>query len=112
MTGAHRGGRVDTVAIGSPTATESTLPAPRGDNDYHAAYLAAGGAGDDPTYWFRGTDQRAELVRRYAWAVPDAAAIAALAARSPLVEIGAGTGYWARLLAAAGADIIAYDDYS
>ena len=32
-----------------------------------------------------------------------------IAAHSPLVEIGAGGGYWARCLREAGADIIAYD---
>jgi hypothetical protein len=59
---------------------------------------------------FRGAyDARDRLRARYAYAVPDAAALAALAALSPLVEIGAGLGYWASLLAARGADIIAYD---
>ncbi len=45
----------------------------------------------------------------WAWAVPDERAIRTLADYSPLVEIGAGTGYWARLAAEAGADIVAYD---
>lgn len=52
---------------------------------------------------------RKELVKRYAWAIPNEQALEAIAAWSPLVEIGAGTGYWARLLAERGADIIAYD---
>lgn len=52
---------------------------------------------------------RRRLVRRYSFAIPDDAAVAAIAALSPLVEMGAGTGYWASLLAAAGADIVAYD---
>jgi hypothetical protein len=30
---------------------------------------------------------------------------------SPIVEIGAGTGYWARLVADAGGDILAYDKH-
>jgi len=46
---------------------------------------------------------------KYAWAVPDADAIAALVKHSPLIEIGAGRGYWAGLASAAGADIIAFD---
>ena len=45
----------------------------------------------------------------WAWAVPDEAAIQTLVEHSPIVEIGAGTGYWARLAAEAGADIVAYD---
>jgi len=51
---------------------------------------------------------RKDLCKRYAWAVPDDAAIRALA-RKPLVEIGAGTGYWAHLVAGAGGDVVAYD---
>lgn len=45
----------------------------------------------------------------WAWAVPDENAIETLQHYSPIVEIGAGTGYWARLAAEAGADIVAYD---
>ncbi|CAM9339292.1 unnamed protein product, partial [Phaeothamnion confervicola] len=50
-----------------------------------------------------------ELVRRYAWAIPDERAIQAAAEFSPIVEIGAGGGYWASLLRARGADVKAYD---
>ncbi len=46
---------------------------------------------------------------RWAWAIPDEKAIAVLVRYSPIVEIGAGTGYWARLAAEAGADVVAYD---
>lgn len=52
---------------------------------------------------------RQALTRRYAWAIPDEDAIRAIAAWSPIVEIGAGTGYWASLLSQAGADVVAYD---
>lgn len=47
----------------------------------------------------------------YAWAVPSEEAIDVLREHSPLVEVGAGRGYWARLAADAGADIIAFDPY-
>lgn len=47
--------------------------------------------------------------RMYAFAVPTAAAIEVLKQHSPLVEIGAGTGYWASLLQKAGGDIVALD---
>ena len=50
--------------------------------------------------------------RRYAWAIPTEEAVRALAefARGRgLIEIGAGLGYWAKLLGAAGADVAAYD---
>lgn len=45
----------------------------------------------------------------YAWAIPNQEAIDTLVKHSPLIEIGAGRGYWAALAAAQGADIIAFD---
>jgi hypothetical protein len=53
--------------------------------------------------------EREQGIREYAFAVPDEAAIQALVKLSPLVEFGAGTGYWAALLTAHGADVVAYD---
>lgn len=53
---------------------------------------------------------REELVDRYSWAVPTPEAIEALAQFSPLVEIGAGRGYWAVLLKEAGAEIDCFDE--
>lgn len=52
---------------------------------------------------------REQALSKYSWAVPNEGAIDLIARYSPLVEIGAGTGYWARLLEDAGADIVAYD---
>jgi hypothetical protein len=46
---------------------------------------------------------------KYAWAIPDQEALDILVQHSPLIEIGAGRGYWAALAAAEGADIIAFD---
>jgi hypothetical protein len=48
---------------------------------------------------------------QYAWAVPNEEAIGVLVEHSPLVEVGAGRGYWARLAAQAGADILAFDPF-
>jgi hypothetical protein len=67
---------------------------------------------DDPAGLEYSLWRRNELVQKYAWAIPDEFAIRAIAARSPIVEIGAGNGYWASRLALAGADIVAYDDRS
>ena len=53
--------------------------------------------------------RRRELAARFAWAVPDESALTVLAALGPLVEAGAGTGYWAALLRDRGADVLAYD---
>jgi hypothetical protein len=52
---------------------------------------------------------REDARKRYAWAVPTDEALDAIAKLSPIVEIGAGTGYWAALLSTRGADVIAYD---
>jgi hypothetical protein len=52
---------------------------------------------------------RDHATRRWSWAIPDEHAIAMLVKYSPLIEIGAGTGYWAALASAAGADVVAFD---
>ena len=53
--------------------------------------------------------RRRELAALFAWALPDEAALAVLARHGPLLECGAGTGYWAALLRARGADVLASD---
>lgn len=52
-----------------------------------------------------------DIKRRYSWAVPNEEALTTIAAHSPrgVVEIGAGGGYWTRLLRDRGVDVIAYD---
>jgi len=52
---------------------------------------------------------RERCVDLYSWAVPTEEVIEALAQFSPIVEVGAGRGYWAALLQEAGADVVAYD---
>jgi len=52
---------------------------------------------------------RRRLCAKYSWAIPNDEAISECVVRSPLVEMGAGTGYWARLIKEAGGDIVAYD---
>jgi hypothetical protein len=54
-------------------------------------------------------DFRRTMVNRFAWAIPNETAVLAIAEYSPLIEIGAGTGYWAWLLRQVGADVIAFD---
>ena len=52
---------------------------------------------------------RKKLIWAYSWAVPTPEAIAEIARHSPLIEIGAGTGYWAWLVRQAGGDVLAFD---
>lgn len=75
---------------------------------------AGAGRGAGPQPWpahaaLRAWREAGRECHFYAYAPPTAAALAALAARAPLVEVGAGTGYWARCLRGAGAAVAAYD---
>jgi hypothetical protein len=54
-------------------------------------------------------DMRLMLAQRYAYVFPSDSALAMLAGLEPLVEIGAGTGYWAHRLRALGVDVVAFD---
>jgi len=52
---------------------------------------------------------RSSLVRKYSWAIPNEKALETIISYGPLMEIGAGTGYWAALLRQRGADVICYE---
>lgn len=53
---------------------------------------------------------RTHLTRKYAFGVPGAEALECLARYAPIVEMGAGIGYWARCLRERGVDVVAYDE--
>jgi hypothetical protein len=53
--------------------------------------------------------RRRELAALFSWAIPAPGALAVLGQYAPLVECGAGTGYWAALLRTLGTDIVACD---
>ena len=66
----------------------------------------------DPLHQRKGMssyDRRVWCVRRYAFAIPTEAALSTLACCAPIVELGAGTGYWAYLLRRRGVDCLAFD---
>jgi hypothetical protein len=54
---------------------------------------------------------RQELVIKYSWAIPNNNAIQEITKYSPLVEIGAGTGYWGYLINKSGGKILCFDKY-
>jgi len=56
--------------------------------------------------------RRENLVGKYAWAIPDDTAIETIVSYNPIVEVGAGSGYWANLLREAGVEIHAYDGFT
>jgi len=49
------------------------------------------------------------LRHRYAYAIPRTDVIQWMVGVGPIVEVGAGKGYWARMISDVGGDIIAYD---
>lgn len=49
--------------------------------------------------------RRRELASRFSWAVPTEAALALIGRHDPILEVGAGTGYWAALLRNGGIDV-------
>jgi hypothetical protein len=57
----------------------------------------------------RDEDSLTTLAQRYSYVFPDDRSLAALARLGPIVEMGAGTGYWAYRLRALGVDILAFD---
>ncbi len=57
-----------------------------------------------------GTERLTDLAQRYSYVLPDDRSLAALADLGPLVEVGAGTGYWASRLRARGVDVVAIDE--
>ena len=54
-------------------------------------------------------ERRRELASLFSWAIPNEQALDVLAKYAPLVECGAGMGYWTALLRARGVDAIGYD---
>jgi len=55
--------------------------------------------------------KRHDFVSDYSFTIPYHAILKKAASYSPIVEIGAGSGYWARCLSEMGADVIAYDQW-
>lgn len=78
---------------------------------YHALCGAPSGDWLDDFNSFRieSYTLRRDLVKHFSWAVPNEAALTAIGAQGPIVEMGAGGGYWAMLLRERGVDVIAYD---
>lgn len=55
---------------------------------------------------------RRKVIWSYAWAIPNTPAIQALTELGPLIEIGAGSGYWSWLIRQTGGDSLAIDQNS
>lgn len=73
--------------------------------------MPAGWDGNDPWRTILANSYLVKSVIRgkFAFAIPNLEAIEAIAELSPVVELGAGTGYWAYCLQRAGAEVVAID---
>lgn len=62
--------------------------------------------------WTTGEDKisRLEYQRKYSWAIPNEEALRTICEFSMIVEMGAGTGYWAKLLQNRGCHIACFDE--
>jgi len=65
---------------------------------------------DRMTEWLRIRILGKVLSDKYSWAIPDTRCLNILSTYSPLIEIGAGKGYWCSLLRSMNVDIVAYDN--
>jgi hypothetical protein len=72
-------------------------------DDRFAELFEAVVADDEPE------DALNDLAQHYSYVFPDERSLSALADLGPLVEIGAGTGYWSYRLRARGVDVVAID---
>lgn len=79
------------------------------DNPYLELALLLSNASLDEQRLLDLDERRRELASLFSWAIPTEPALAVLAKYAPLVECGAGTGYWTALLRARGVDALAYD---
>ena len=76
--------------------------------DTHAWRERARWNGPDTALELR--EMRGLMIHRYAFAVPCEEGLACIARYAPIVEMGAGNGYWARCLRERGVDVVAYDE--
>ncbi|CAK9071622.1 unnamed protein product [Durusdinium trenchii] len=60
--------------------------------------------------WSSMGEEQVKIRNEYSWSVPTEEALRLLALHQPLVELGAGAGYWASLLKQLPVDILAFDE--
>jgi hypothetical protein len=78
-------------------------------NPYLDAFLKVQGQMESRYFNLTRFTSRSELTTEYAWSIPSKEAIDCICKYSPIIEVGAGTGYWASLINSAGAKIHCYD---
>lgn len=76
----------------------------RGFGEFEKIEPSLGREGDTAS-----SGERDYFVHYYSFAIPNDEALSAITECSPVVEVGAGGGYWASLLIEHGCDVLAYD---
>ena len=89
----------------------SKLFEPKSDHERHALGMIAPhfSSEENALSWMSAFEVRGVFTKLYAWAIPSDAALERIASYGPIIEIGAGTGFWSAMLAARGTDVIAFD---
>jgi len=59
--------------------------------------------------YLQGFTQRFDMCKRYSWAIPTQTELDIIATYGPIVDLGAGRGYWAYLLQQMDVNVVAYD---
>lgn len=95
------------ATIDNPLLTAYLAPVSEAERTSPAAKVVA----DNPlaSEWMLHRVRRELLTAEYAWAIPTEPVLHRLAELSPICDLGCGTGYWASLLAKAGAEVLAVD---
>jgi hypothetical protein len=88
-------------------AAAKRRPLGAGENPYLALFRSLIAA--PPSALLDLAERRRELASLFSWAIPTDAALDLIAKYAPLVECGAGMGYWLALLRARGVDAVGYD---
>lgn len=91
---------------------EPALPPASEPNPLYWLWKKYGSGEERRAYFMESTMARHYATAAYAWAVPTEEIVRDIAAWGPILEIGAGKGYWAKMIADAGGDIIATDPYT
>jgi hypothetical protein len=94
-----------------PTTNKDEIPNPL-FTDLWMPWVTANAYAGDPNSTVRHLCVRRQAIREYSWAVPSNSAISACIRAChgrPLLELGSGTGYWARLLSEHGVRVTAVE---
>lgn len=97
--------------VGSCCKYETEVQIMRDSTSHWHQFFSDGAANFRAVGWAHLDTKIDLLCNKFAWAVPDDRALRIIQHFSPIIEIGAGKGYWTKLLRQRGVDILAYDKF-